>query len=528
MENQIFDLNPTQVGVFVALTALIGVLTWWQCRGGQARGTAAEENSAHDYFLAGSGLPWFFVAGSITLTNLSTDQLVGMNGNQMLLLAWWELAAVVGLFLLAFVFLPVYYRYNCTTTTELLEKRYKNKHVRALIGVLFLLGNLLIYLPAILYSGSLFMMTMFGLNFAGDGPTPVAGEEGYLFNVLAISVFFAVLGGAYAILGGLRAVAVSDTFSGVGLLSLALVVVYLALQKVGFDITTEVPRERLTMLGAADSPIPWPTLFTGMILIQMFYWSTNQTITQRAMAAKTIKEAQKGVIAAAGIRLLIVPVIVVVPGVVAFKLYGDIDDQAYGRLVGDILPPYLSGAFAAMMAAGVLTTFNSILNSSAALYVCDIHQKYIKSEVNVPRLSTMVSILMVFLSLLLVPIYANAESIINLLQKLNGLLSMPILSAFALALLFNNVDYRAAIMGVIFGVSMYALYTFYLNVEVPPEVLDNVVVTEGREAIIKLHYIHFMAITFFTTLGFALFVNWAIFRKKATLRLGKGERITAV
>ena len=124
-----------------------------------------------------------------------------------------------------------------------------------------------------------------------------------------------------------------------------------------------------------------------MIFIQTFYWSTNQTITQRAMAAPNIKEAQKGVITAAGIRLLIVPVIVVVPGIVSYKLYGDIGDPAYGRIVGDVLPVWLSGAFAAAIAAAVLTTFNSILNASAALYVCDIHESYVEAKPKVAKLS---------------------------------------------------------------------------------------------------------------------------------------------
>lgn len=527
------SLDATQVGVFFGLTILIGLLTWWQCSGGRARGGAKSKNSAHDYFLAGNGLPWFFVAGSITLTNLSTDQLVGMNGNQMLLLAWWELSAVVGLFILAFVFIPIYYRNNCTTTTELLERRYNNPHIRALISVIFMAGTLIIYLPAALYGGSLFMQTMF------DTDVPL----------MVIATFFAVVGAAYAILGGLRAVAVSDTFSGVGLLSLALVVLFLSLKAVNFDISTDVPIERLTMIGGEDSPIPFKTLFTGMILIQIYYWSTNQTITQRAMAASTVAEAKKGILAAAGIRLLIVPVIVVIPGVVAFKLYGDINDAAFGTLVGDILPPYLSGAFAAMMAAAVLTTFNSLLNSAAALYVCDIHQRYINPNVNVPRAATIFSLLMVGVAIAMVPVYANAESLINLLQQLYGLGSMPVLAAFVLALVFDDVDYRAAMAGVIFGVMFYAMHTFVLATEktraifageTSLEVGGTSVPLDGGMAsfigtlepgsmifgvvnwIAHLHYIHYMAITFFAIVVFSLLVNLLVLGKVARLRIGKG------
>ena len=103
--------------IFFGLTGLIAFLTYIKCRAAPKTATTSTESANKEVFLAGGGLSWFFVAGSITLTNLSTDQLVGMNGNQMALLAWWELAAVAGLVILAKVFLPVYYKYNCTTTT---------------------------------------------------------------------------------------------------------------------------------------------------------------------------------------------------------------------------------------------------------------------------------------------------------------------------------------------------------------------------------------------------------------------------
>lgn len=467
-------LQTIQFAVFFAVTAMIAFATYWKCRGARA---SADSNK--EYFLAGGGLSWIFVAGSITLTNLSTDQLVGMNGNQMALLAWWELAAVVGLIILAKVFLPVYYRNECTTTTELLEKRYKNKHIRAVISVLFLAGNVFIYLPIMLYSGSLFMQSMFGIDIP----------------IIYLAMMFAVVGAAYAIFGGLRAVAISDTYSGVILLGMALLVVYLALSAIDFSFEG-IPAERLTMIGGDDTPLPWHTLLTGMILIQTFYWSTNQNITQRAMAAPTLKEAQKGVFAAAGIRLLIVPVIIVLPGIVAYKLYGDIGDAAYGRIVGDILPAWLSGAFAAAIAAAVLTSYNSFLNSSAALYVCDIHERYFDEDVNVKKISTWITAMFVAVSLVLVPVYDGADSIINLVQQLNGLLSMPILSVFAVGLLFRGVDARAAILAVIFGVALYAVFTFSWT---------------------PLHYIHLMFITFFLCVGVALGANKLLFGGSATL-----------
>lgn len=465
--------STIQVVIFVFITALIAFLTFLKCRSA-IRSTANSEAAENkEIFLAGGGLSWVFVAGSITLTNLSTDQLVGMNGNQMLLVAWWEFAAVIGLIVLAKVFLPVYYKYECTTTTELLEKRYGNRHIRALISVLFLLGNVGIFIPAMLYGGSLFMKTMFGLDV----------------EIMTLAIIFAFVGAAYAVFGGLRAVAVSDAYSGVLLLVLGMTVVFLSLKAIDFDFSG-IPAERLTLIGDSASAIPWHTLLTGMLFIQMFYWSTNQTITQRAMASPTIQEGQKGVYAAAVIRLLIVPALIVIPGIVSYKLYGRIEnDGAYGRIVGDVLPVWLSGAFAAAVAAAVLTSVNSILNASTALYVCDIHENYSSKPANVRRLNLIITLVIVVVALILVPFYAKSGSIIETIQQLYGLLSMPILSAFLVCLIFNDVDAKAAIISVIFGVLFYGIMFFNA----------------------PIHYIHSMFITLISCVAISLLLSKFVF-----------------
>ncbi|MEO0398769.1 MAG: SLC5 family protein [Pseudomonadota bacterium] len=469
--------NAVQIAVFIGLTALIGFATWLTCR--QPRAHAADDNK--DYFLAGGSLSWIYIAGSITLTNLSTDQLVGMNGKQMLLIAWWEFAAVTGLIILAYVFLPLYYKHRCTTTTELLEKRLGGanggKALRALISGLFLTAGVLIYLPIMLYTGSLFMQSMFNI----DAP------------LILIAAVFAAVGAAYAIFGGLRAVAVSDTYSGVGLLGLGLLVVFLSFKAIDFDLSG-IPAERLTLIGADGSEIPWKTLFTGMIFIQIFYWSFNQTITQRAMAAPSIAEARKGVLAAAGVRLLIVPLLIAGPGIASYKLFGELGDAAYGQMVAAVLPSWLSGAFAAMMAAAVLTSFNSALNSAAALYVCDIHERFFEPNVHVRKIATFLTILLVGVAVGLVTLYQNATSIIDLVQQLNGLLSMPILSAFFVAIFFRNVAPYAAAAAVVFGVVGYGILSFYIG---------------------AVHYIHTMLFILIACIAFALAVNRIVFGRRA-------------
>lgn len=478
-----------QLGVFLGLNALVAVVTWLHCRRRPRCGSDARE-----YFLAGGTLGWVFIAGSLTLTNINTDTLVGWNGNQMLLIACWELAGVPGLILLAKVFVPLYYKYNCTTVTELLERRYDNKHIRATVATIFLLSSVLLFLPVMLYTSSLVIQTMFGLQ------VPLV--------VLAAGI--AAAGAAYAIFGGLRAVAISDTYSGVIVLGMALLVAVLAMNAVDWDLSG-IPPERLTLLGGSDSVLPWPTLLTGMIFTQLFYWSTNQTITQRILAAPSVREAQKGAYGAAVIRLLIVPPMIALPGICAYKLYGQLGDATYGHIVGQLLPPWLLGAFAAAMFAAVMTSYNSTLNSAAALYVCDLHQKYLNPDGHVARLSVWLQVGFALLSIALVPLYQGADSIIQLIQQLLGLFSMPILAAFITGLLFRNVDARAVIATIVFGAGLYGLLSFAWpawHARAPATVPA------------APHFLHLMFVTLWSCVGFALALNRVVFGRRATFELG--------
>lgn len=476
-----------QFSVFLALTAAVGVITWWHCRKADRSG-----NEAKEYFLAGSSLSWVFIAGSLTLTNINTDTLVGWNGNQMLLVVGWELAGVPGLILLAKVFVPLYYKYNCTTVTELLERRYDNKHIRATVGSIFLLGDVLIFLPIMLYTSSLLLKSMFSL----EAP------------IVVIASCTALVGAAYAIGGGLRAVAISDTYSGIIVLGMALLVAFLSLHAVHWDLSG-LPPERLTLLGGPDSVLPWPTLLTGMIFTQLYYWSTNQTITQRILAAPNIREAQKGAYGAAIIRLLIVPPMVVIPGLCAYKLFGRLGDATYGRMVAEVMPGWLLGTFAAAMFAAVMTSYNATLNSAASLYVCDLHQKYINPHGSIKRLSVWLQVGFAVFSVAMVPVYTGAESIIQLIQQLLGLFSMPILAAFITGLLFRNVDARAVIATLVFGAVFYALLSFgwagwhRANPAIPA----------------PPHFLHLMFATVWTCVGFALALNRLAFGRQAAFEL---------
>lgn len=464
------NINGLQVAIFLLLTLGVAGLTWWKCRR-----LGHTTNVGQDYFLAGGQLSWPFVAGSLLLTNISAEQIVGMNGAQTLLVAWWELGAAVGLVILAHVLIPMYYRYRCTTTTELLEHRLGDGSIRSFVSALFLLGYLFILLPMVLYTGSVFMKSMFGLALP----------------IMAIAIGFAVSGLIYAAFGGLRAIAISDTFNGVGLLILGLTVTVFAMNAIDWDLSG-IPAERLSLIGGDDSDIPWHTLLTGMVFIHLFYWGTNMVIAQRALAAKSVREAQKGIYAAASFKFII-PLIVVLPGIIAYKLYGHVGDSAYGRLVSDVLPPWLSGAFAAVIFGAVLSSYNSCLNSAAALYSCDFHQKYVNADANVKVIGQRVALLFTLGSLAMVPFYEQSRSIVDTLQRLNGLYSMPVLAAFLAAILFARISANAVKLGMVFGVALYAVFTFLWS---------------------PLHYIHLMAITLASSMVVMLLAERLVFRAR--------------
>ncbi len=302
---------------FLAFTGLVAFVSW--------RATRNDDHaSSTGYFLAGRSLGWIVIAGSLLLTNLSTEQLVGLNGSAhqhgMQVMAW-EVWSSIAIVLMAVVFLPRYLRGGVPTVSEFLARRY-DRAVGTLVSVLLLLSLLTNLLPFVLYSGAKFMIEAFDLELiVGDRMTALVG------TVVALGV----IGSIYAIFGGLKAVAVSDTLNGIGLLIGGLMIPYLGIKALGTELgdgtftsgltyLTEHRPQMLSPIGKEDENIPFSTLFTGMLLITTYYWCTNQAIVQRTFGSKSLAEGQKGVLFAAGMKL-IGPVYLVLPGIIAFHLF---------------------------------------------------------------------------------------------------------------------------------------------------------------------------------------------------------------
>ena len=282
------------------------------------------DNATEEYFTGGRALAWPVVAGSLLLTNLSTEQLVGLNGavfgDKALVGVAWEALAAFAMIATALIFLPKYLASGFTTTPAFLEKRF-DKTTRSMVSGLFLFGYVTVLLPVVLYTGSLAMLGMFDLAFP-------------LWMVVAA---IGIIGSSYAIFGGLKSVAVSDTLNGIGLLIGGLAIPILALIALGkgsffsgISVLGDTNPEYLSVLTQKIDnevvSVPWPTLLTGMMFIQIFYWSTNQVIVQRAMAAKNLAEGQKGVLFASAMKL-VGPIILCLPAIVALHMLGSDDNS---------------------------------------------------------------------------------------------------------------------------------------------------------------------------------------------------------
>lgn len=455
---------------FFLFTASVAVLTWWITRG---KGTETDEG----FFLAGRSLTGIFIAGSLLLTNLSTEQLIGLNAgafSEGLSVMAWEVIAGFSLVVLALVFLPRYLKSGIATIPQFLEERYGSA-VRTLTTTIFIVAYMLILLPFVLYLGARGLSGMLDLQ--------VLLGMSDLQTIWTVIVFIACVGGGYAIFGGLRAVAVSDTFNGAGLLIGGLMITYYALRRVASEegglLTAfrEIRAENsdaFDSLGTAGEDVHWPTLFTGVLLLNFFYWCTNQQIIQRTFGAKNLAEGQKGVLLAAFFKIC-APLILVLPGIIAAHLVmqdttfaADVDgqaDKAYGALVRFVLPAPLIGFFAAVVVGSILSTFNSVLNSSATLFSLDVYKKFINPQATtkqVVRSGQICSLLVAVFAVIAAPnFFYGREAIFGFFQKLNGVYFIPLLAIILVGMFNRMANGRSAMIALVAGLVAMCAGTFF-------------------------------------------------------------------
>tara|TARA_R110000850_G_scaffold3506_1_gene16842 strand:- start:1250 stop:2860 length:1611 start_codon:yes stop_codon:yes gene_type:complete len=469
--------------VFLFFTALVGVITYFLTR-------KDDHGTATGYFLAGRTLTGGFIAGSLLLTNLSTEQLVGLNGaafSDGIAVMAWEVIAGVSLVLMALYFLPKYLRSGIATIPQFLEERF-NGTTRSITSFIFIIAYAGILLPIVLYTGATGLMGILDL----EAITGIQDQT----TLLWVTVWFiGIVGSIYAIFGGLRTVAVSDTINGFGLLVGGVLITIFALNAVSdegiFKALGELKEahpEKFNSVGGKDSSVPFSTLFTGVLLLNLFYWTTNQQIIQRTFGASTLAEGQKGVLIA-GVFKVIAPIILVLPGIIAFHLYAEREgfkpDHAYGTLVNDVLPPSLAGFFAAVMVGAILSSFNSGLNATATLFSLGVYKQLLKhddvDEKKVINNGKLVGAIVAVFAMCTAPMLAGQDSIFGYLQKMNGLYFIPIFSVVLAGLLFKRANAATANIALAGGCAILILGYF-----VPP-------FTGWAQ---KVHDFHFLGIVF--------------------------------
>lgn len=473
---------------FVGFTLFVALYSWYKLR---------KENlqSKEGYFLGGRTLTGGIIAGSMILTNISTEHLIGMNGsaykNGMIIIAW-EVTSAIALVIAALWFLPIYLRLGLATIPQYLEIRY-DATTKTIVSLLLMLSFVVTLLPIVLYTGAINLESIFNISEVFE----VSKSEGIWLNVVTIGV----IGSIYAIFGGLKAVAFSDSINAIGLMIGGLMVPVFALWDIGngnmlsgLSKVYETVPEKFNVIGSEDSVLPFSTLFTGLMINQIYFWGMNQTIIQRALGAKSMAEAQKGLLYT-GIFKILIPLIIVLPGIIAFYYYGEQyfgdQDVIYPVLVKKVLPLSLIGFFAAVVLGAVLSTFNSVLNSAATIFSLDLYKKIFQpnaSDQTLVRVGKMSSLVLAVLAILVAPLVANApDGLYQLMQQLNGIFFIPIASVLIAGFFIPKISSMGAKVGLLTGFSFYLATTFLLKV--------------------NLHFIHIWGIEFLLNLGVMYLVS---------------------
>ena len=499
---------------FVAFTSIVAIIAYLATR-------STDEKTSDGYFLGGRSLTAGVIAGSLLLTNLSTEQIVGLNGSAYkdgLSVMAWETLAAISIVVTAIFLLPRYLKSGLTTVPQFLEDRFDGT-TKTITSALFLTGYVVVLLPVILYSGSVAISGMFNIpEMLG-----VSEKTGLIICIWGIGI----IGSIYAVFGGLKAVAVSDSINAVGLLIGGMLIPVFGLMAIGdgsvfdgLDTLVSANPERFDSTGNKGQEVPFATIFTGMMLVQMFYWGTNQQIIQRALGAKNLAEGQKGLLLASFLKIL-GPLILVLPGMIAYHYFdGNLasSDIAYPELVRAVLPDYLVGFFVAVLFGAILSSFNSVLNSSVTLFGIDIYKQHINKEASentVVKYGKIFGVCLALSAMLIAPLIANAGSLFSYLQEINGIYSIPIFTIIVIGYMTKRVPAVAAKIAIVAGSVMYIISQFIMKPHFIEKALDNAKaagITDADalhmvETEAYPHYLHVMAILFLLNSGLMLLIG---------------------
>ena len=463
------DFQFLDYAIFVGYAILIlGVGLW------MSRDKKGQQKTAEDYFLASKSLPWWAIGASLIAANISAEQFIGMSGSGFasgLAIASYEWMAALTLIIVGKYFLPIFIEKGIYTIPEFVEKRYST-NLKTILAVFWIGLYVFVNLTTVLYLGALALETILGIPL--------------IYGVIGLALFAA----AYSLYGGLSAVAWTDVIQVVFLILGGIITTYLALNIVsggegfisGLKTVYHAVPERFAMILKPENPeyVNLPgigVLIGGMWVANLYYWGFNQYIIQRTLAAKSLKEAQKGILFAAFLKLII-PLIVVIPGIAAYVIINDPNimaslgdlalqntpsydatDKAYPWLL-QLLPVGLKGLAFAALTAAIVSSLASMLNSTSTIFTMDIYKQYLgkdssdKTIVSVGRISAAVALL---IAVFIAPLLQNLGQAFQFIQEYTGVVSPGILAVFLLGLFWKQTSNRGAIVGALASIPV-AMY----------------------------------------------------------------------
>ena len=442
---------------FIVFSVLVAGITYLKTR-------TVKKDTSDGYFLGGRSLVGKVIASSLLLTNLSAVSFVGMSAQSYtgdMSVMGWEVGSGITLILVALFLIPRYLKQGITTIPQFIESRFDST-TRKFITILFLVSYIVNMLPITLYSGAVAMSQIFDVSaFFG-----ITYAQGIWVTVWTIGI----IGTIYAVFGGLKAVAISDTINGIALVIGGLLVPVFALVYMGsgdiaqgFEFFISMTPEKFDAIGTNSDPLPFSTMFTGLLLVNLYYWGTDQSIVQRGLAAKNLKEGQKGFIYA-GLLKVLTPIILIIPGIMAFQIFGPNSanpDTIYPELVKTVLPKPLIGLFASAMMGAILSTFNGVLNSASTLFALNVYKPAFgkgKSESDLVKKGKIFGVIVAICSMLGAPFIMYApDGLFDYLQTINGFFNVPIFTIIFMGYMTKKVPPIAAKISIIFFVSVYAL-----------------------------------------------------------------------
>ena len=455
-----------------------------------SRQKEGKSKSAEDYFLAGKSLPWWAIGASLIAANISAEQFIGMSGSGFALglaIASYEWMAAITLLVVGKFFLPIFIDKGLYTIPEFIEKRYSS-NLKTILAVFWIALFVFVNLTTVLFLGGKALDTIIG---SGDGSI-------LLISIIGLALFAA----AYSLWGGLAAVAWTDVIQVVLLIFGGLLMTYFALSNVtdsgsfvdGLKYIYDKAPERFSMILSKGEIITpngrdawWDlpglaVLIGGMWVANLYYWGFNQYIIQRTLAAKSLEEGQKGIVFAAFLKLII-PLIVVLPGIIAYVMNLDpetgqlnmallsnegflgsagniANDNAAPWLIKNFIPVGLKGLILAALAAAIVSSLASMINSTSTIFTMDIYKSTInkkaddKQMVKVGRLTGLVALI---IAMILAPQLGSLGQVFQFIQEYTGVVSPGILAVFLMGLFYKKATNNAAIWGVILSIPI-AMY----------------------------------------------------------------------